>query len=243
MENEDDVILSSDPEPQKKDCKFDELKQINEQYKSDSSHQETDQQTNANESGLNLNILKGNLNESTGIQNALSAKRRINKKKFGDDSEEETEEEWRIVWEGDQSEDEDDDADEEESDVSLVSDYVPEGYYNGPKQPKVPERKSIFELFKEFKYKKIQKASKESYLKLNQGIEDGGDEIFNEGDDKINDLNIAEPNTEECQDSVISEPVNIWDLLPFSPPVYKCIRLPMHLKWITIHHSTVSKKF
>ena len=184
-----------------------------------------------------MNINKKDNQENT-IENALSSKRRINKKKINDENEEETEEEWKIAWEVEQSEDNEDDE-EIESNISMVSDYIPDGYNNIPRPQKIQERKSIFELFKEFKYKKIQKASKESYLKLNEGIVDGDDELFDENNSTCEDIKAGDPTSVEAQ-LIEPDSLEIWDLLPFSPPIYKCIRLPKHLKWITIHHSTVS---
>jgi hypothetical protein len=118
-----------------------------------------------------------------------------------------------------------------ESEVSLFSD--PNGN-RVPRGPKGPEQKSVRELIEQSKYRKLMRVSKESYRLLNEGIGDAG-----EGQEQKEDVQEKEGEG-STQDSELYAPVDMTDILPFVPPVYKCIRMPQHLKWVTIHHSTVS---
>ena len=122
-----------------------------------------------------------------------------------------------------------------ESDVSLVSDYVPENYFSKPK-PSKPKQYGVMEILRQSKYKKLQKASKDSYLKLDQGIDDNEEGVKDKQENNDEDEN--ESKSSQSDISVIYEP---WDLLPYKPSFYKGMRLPDHLKWVTTqYHYNVS---
>lgn len=213
VQDEDDVIMSSDSETNKDAIKINELDEINKKYQSDSSEEIIDTSTARKE--------HDNTDPTRDHSSCIPQKKHKNRKNGSED-------EWDMILDSDPS---------HESDVSLVSDYVPDTIENRlPKAPRPPEPKSVLELIQHSKYKKLMKASKESYKQLNEGIE-------NAGEDQKQEEKEGEGEGEgdkQSQTSISSASIAIEDLLPFSPPIYKCIRLPQHLKWVTIHHSTVS---
>ncbi|CAI2360018.1 unnamed protein product [Moneuplotes crassus] len=156
-------------------------------------------------------------NQSESEEEQINTSRSIDSSQISK-SKPDVEEEWKVGKEA---------TDSPESDVSLYSDPEANKKKRGPKGP---ELKSVRELIEHSKYKKLLKASRESYKRLQEGEADSEKEGEGEGE--------GEQEKEDGHESDISQPVKVEEILPFIPPTIKCIRMPKHLKWVTIHHSS-----